>query len=314
MVEHDLAKVGVASSNLVSRSILFLLLLTTFSFAKTITLLPHYCIDEHLQLNADFFGAKEKFTILTIPKTRTKYTVPSLHVKSEFEKHNYSVIEPQSGVITFERFCNLAGKQTQIAKAVLKVFKQQYPCIDANLPQIKALSPLPYDFKSYSLLKVELKNSSLRRKKSSFKAIFKTVTSEKQIYFDFYIDAKVDVFKAKHKLYNDKILSKNDYDKASIKLDRLPSRVITCKMPSNLMTKNYISANSILTMNKFEYKKDVLRGSKIVVYIRDGMLVIESEAKVLQDGNIGDIIKIKSSSGKLFRAKLISKYKAIILE
>ena len=255
MVEHDLAKVGVASSNLVSRSILFLLFLTTFSFSNTITLLPHYCIDNSLELNATFFGAQKNFKVLTIPKTRTKYTIPSLHVKSEFEKYNYTAIEPESGIITFERFCNLAGKEKQIAEAVLKVFKEQYPCIDANLPQIKVLSPLPFDFESYSLMKVELKNSSLRRRKSSFKAIFKTPTSEKKIYFDLYIDAKVDVFKAKHKLYNDKILSNNDYEKTSIKLDKLPSKVITCKMPDNLMTKNYISANSILTINKFEYKK-----------------------------------------------------------
>jgi flagella basal body P-ring formation protein FlgA len=85
-------------------------------------------------------------------------------------------------------------------------------------------------------------------------------------------------------------------------------------MPEKLMTKNYISANSILTMNKFEYKKDVLRGADIRAYIRDGMLVLETQATLLEDGDVGEIVKIKTDKGKLFRAKLISKYKAIILE
>jgi len=85
-------------------------------------------------------------------------------------------------------------------------------------------------------------------------------------------------------------------------------------MPNNLMTKNNISANSILTMNKFEKKKSVLRGSKLRAYFRDGMLIIETEATALKDGNIGDVIKVKTDKGKLFRAKLISKYKVIILE
>jgi len=44
------------------------------------------------------------------------------------------------------------------------------------------------------------------------------------------------------------------------------------------------------------------------------MLVLETEATLLSDGNIGEIVKIKTDKGKLFRAKLISKYKAIILE
>ncbi len=239
MVEHDLAKVGVASSNLVSRSTIFLLLITTFSFAS---------INE------------------------------------------------------------------TIAEAVLVEFEKQYPCLDSDLPTIKATSPLPSNFKDYEFVGIKLRPNILRKRKGSFKVIFKTPKREKSIYFKFNIDATIDVFKAKHKLYNDKILLKNNYEKVSIKIDKLPSKVITCSMPKKLMTKNYISANSILTMNKFKYKKDVLRGTNIRAYIRNGMLVLETEATLLQDGDVGDIVKIKTDNGKLFRAKLISRYKAIILE
>ena len=313
-VEHDLAKVGVASSNLVSRSIVFLLLITTFAFTKSITILPHYCVDDNLKLKADFFGADDSFEVLIIPKARSTFTVPSLHVKNPFEKNGYEIIDSPTGIVTFERFCNIAGKKDDIAQAVLLEFEKKYPCIDSDLPVIKISSPLPFDFKSYELIKVNLKQNALRKRSDSFKAIFQTPNKERSIYFKFNINAFIDVFKAKHKLYNDKILSKNDYEKLSVKLDKLPSKVITCSMPKNLMTKNYISANSILTMNKFTHKKDVLRGTTIRAYIRDGMLVLETEATVLKDGNIGDVVKIKTDKGKLFRAKLISKYKAIILE
>jgi len=197
---------------------------------------------------------------------------------------------------------------------VLVKFENRYPCLDAELPTIISSSPLPLDFKNYELIEIKLKPSKLRKHRGSFKAVFKTPQKEKTIYFKFSIDATIDVFKAKHKLYNDKILSENDYEKVTIKLDKLPSKVITCNMPKNLMTKNYISANSILTMNRFEYKKDVLRGANIRAYIRDGMLVLETEATLLKDANIGDVVKIKTEKGKLFRAKLISKYRAIILE
>ena len=48
------------------------------------------------------------------------------------------------------------------------------------------------------------------------------------------------VFQAKRKLYNDKILSSNDYEKVKVKIDKLSSNIITCNMPKKLMTKNYI--------------------------------------------------------------------------
>ncbi len=238
-VEHDLAKVGVASSNLVSRSTIFLLLISTLTFAN---------INE------------------------------------------------------------------SIAEAVLIEFEKQYPCIDSDLPEIHSTSPLPLDFKDYKLIKVILRPNVFRKRIGSFKAIFKTPKKEKSLYFKFNIDANIDIFKAKHKLYNDKILSDNDYEKVSVKIDKLPSKVITCSMPKKLMTKNYVSANSILTMNRFEYKKDLLRGDKVRSYIRDGMLVIETEATLISDGDIGEVVKIKVDNGKVFKAKLISKHQAIILE
>ncbi len=239
VVEHDLAKVGVASSNLVSRSIFFLLTITT---------------------------------LLTANITDT------------------------------------------IAEAVLVEFEAKYPCLDANLPKVKPASPLPRDFKEYKFLMIDLKPSQLRKRKGIFKVIFKTKDREKILHYRFEIDGTIDVFKAKHKLYNDKIISKNDYEKVKQKIDKLPSKIIACNMPKKLMSKNYISAGSILTMNKFKYKKDVLRGTHIRAFIRDGMLVLEIEATVLQDGDIGEVVKIKTNKGKIFHAKLISKYKAIILE
>jgi len=186
--------------------------------------------------------------------------------------------------------------------------------LDADLPTIKATSPLPSNFKEYKFLKIEISQNNLRKQIGNFRVLFKTKKKVKKIYFRFNINAKIDIFKAKHKLYNDKILTQNDYEKVSIKLDKLPSKIITCKMPERLITKNYISVGSVLTMNKFRYKKDVLRGTHVKAYLKDGALVLETEATVLRDANVGEIVKIKTANGKLFRAKIISNYKAIILE
>lgn len=300
--------------SIIFRFILFFSFFTSFLYSKSIVILPHYCLNVQTELNADFFGAKETFHVITIPRSKSTYTVPSLHVKDSFDKNDYNITDTSNGSIVFERFCNFAGKKEKISDALMDKFLKKYPCLNIENIDIETNSPLPYDFQSYKLIKVDIKNNYLRKRVGSFRAIFKTFDSEKKIYLKYNIKATVDVFKAKHKLYNDKILHSSDYEKISIQLDKLPSKVITCKMPLNLMSKNYVRANSILTLNKFEHKRDVLRGTKIRTYIKDGMLVIEIEAIALKDANIGEIIKLKTDNGKIFNAKLISKYKAIILE
>ena len=99
-----------------------------------------------------------------------------------------------------------------------------------------------------------------------------------------------------------------------MKIDKLPSKIITCSIYKTLVTKNYVRKDSILTMNRFKYKKNILRGSSIRAYIEDGGLVLETGATVLRDANIGDIVKIKTDKGRLLKAKIVSIYKAIIVK
>ena len=313
MVEHNLAKVGVASSNLVSRSIFLLLLITTFSHA--ITLKQNYCIDEETSLDSRFFGVKKSFHVIDIPKIKTIHKVPSLFIKTTFEKHGIEVKDVKSGIITFKRNCDLFGKKEEISLKLMEIFEKKYPCIRfEDLPEITPTTTLPYDFKTYKLLRIKIKSILLRKSRGAFKAIFETPNGEKKVYFKFSLNAYINVFKAKHKLYNDKILSSKDVEMVEIFIDELPSRAITCNLPDKLITKNYISTNSILSMNKLKHKKDVLRGDRLRVYIKEGVLLIAIPATILKDANIGDIVKIKTEAGKVLKAKLVSKYKALVLE
>ncbi|WP_458701658.1 flagellar basal body P-ring formation chaperone FlgA [Sulfurospirillum sp. 1307] len=275
-----------------------------------------YCIDDQTSLDSSFFGLEEKFHVIDIPKIKTIHKVPSLHVTKVFKEHKIEVNDVKSGIIVFKRNCDISGKKEELSLKLLEEFEKKYPCLNTeDLPDIIAVSTLPYDFKTYELLRIELKSVFLRKSKGSFKAIFKTPNgAEKNIYFKFFINAYIKTFKAKHKLYNDKILSFNDVKTVEVPIDKLPSKAIVCELPKKLMTKSYVSANSILSMNKFKYKKDILRGDNLRAYIRDGMLVITTPATALSDANIGDVIKVKTESRKIVRAKIVSKYKAIVLE
>jgi flagella basal body P-ring formation protein FlgA len=293
-------------------------LFTTIVEAKSVILLPEYCVKDNLELHSNFFDSNQSneiFSIISLPKTRSAFSVPTIDIKKKFIENDYDVIDSSSGIIKFRKFCSLAGKEEEIAGEILRLFEEKYPCIEADFPSVKASSALPHDFKTYEIKEIILSSNDYRNARGSFQVIFTTPTSrDKKLYFRFKLDAKINVFKAKHNLHNDKILSTNDYEMVQVTLDKLPSEAITCSVPDKLMTKNYLRADSILTMQRFEYKKDVLRGANVRAFVRDGMLVIGTSAHVLQDGNIGDVVKIKTEEGKLLNAKLISSNKAIILE
>ncbi len=316
VVEHDLAKVGVASSNLVSRSILILLLFFSSLFSNEVLIDKVYCVEQNV-LNASFFGYKGKddFHILSIPKDRSHYTVSSSQVISLFNDKNISVVDSSEGVIVFKRHCQMMGKQDEIINAFLKKIQEESPYIIIEAkPSISIKSPLPQDFSRYTLTAIFIPDTMLKKNTGSFAALFKIGDKEKKIYFYYTLDAKIEVFKAKHNLLNGKILLNDDYEKVSISLEGLPARAILGEISKNMMIKSYIKEGSIFTENMFETKKDVSKKESIKAFLKEGSLLIEVQATLLEDGNIGETVKIKTEQGKTLNAKILSLKEAMILE
>ena len=316
VVEHDLAKVGVASSNLVSRSILILLLFLSSLFSNEVHIDKTYCVEQDI-LNASFFGYKGKddFQVLTLPKERANYTVSSSQVTSIFNDKNISVIDSSEGVIVFKRHCQMMGKQDEIINAFLKKIQEESPYIMIeSKPSISIKSPLPNDFSRYKLTAIFIPETMLKKSTGSFVALFKVGDKEKKIYFYYTLDASIEVFKAKHNLLNGKILLNDDYEKVSISLEGLPARAILGEMPKNMMIKSYIKESAILTENMLDSKKDLSKKESIKAFLKEGSLMIEVPATLLEDANIGETVKIKTEQGKTLNAKIISLKEAMILE
>ena len=316
MVEHNLAKVGVASSNLVSRSIFFFFFFFSFVFASNINLKNEYCIEDEEVLYSTFFDKNlPKFEILQIPSLSANFDVPSLHVKAPFSEHNISISDLSSGIITFKRNCNISGKKSLIEDKIKAIYTQTYPCIQIDKVDVFIKTNLPADFKSYRFKDAGINETRLKSANGTIWVLFETTDKrERKFYFSYIIDAFINVFKAKHNMLNDKILSQNDYEVYRVKIENLPSNLISCKIEKNLITKSYIRADSLLTYNQVEIKKDVLKGALIRSYIIDGGLVIGMDTILQEDANIGDKIRVKTNQNKFLDAKLFSKTEAMILK
>ncbi|MDD2385114.1 MAG: flagellar basal body P-ring formation chaperone FlgA [Sulfurospirillaceae bacterium] len=268
-------------------------------------------------LNATFFGlnTKDNFPIVNIPKDRVHYTIPTSQLIAAFSDKNITVIDVTEGVVIFKRHCKMMGQEDALNNAFLEKFQAMFPFVKIEKkPHIFIRTSLPSDFARYKLIAVQIQDSAIKKSNGTFVAIFQIGNKERKFYVNYELQASVDVFKAKHNLLNGKILDTDDYEQVSIGLDNFSSRTIVGLMPSNLVIKNYIKEGQILMENFFEEKQDVSKRDSIKAYLKEGALMIEVQATLLEDGNIGDIVKIKTEQGKILKAKILSTNQVMIVE
>ncbi len=316
VVEHDLAKVGVASSNLVSRSIFFLLFtVSLLNSSSKILIKDNYCADNLTKITASFFTKDKKndFQIIDLPKNISSYSVSSLKIVSKFKENNISFADLSNGVVTFKK-CISPINFNEIKKKVLKKFKTKYPSIKIKKITIIQTSPLPPSLSYYKLKDIDLKENDYRNSSGVFGVIYKRDRESKKIYLRYKIYGDILVFKASYNLRNGKILRDNDYKKVEIKFDKLPLHVMSGEINQSYIIKGYIRKGSILSKNDFRIKKSLLKNDYIQAILKDENLILEIDAHLLSDANIGDIVKIKTVQGKVFKAKIISLKSAMILE
>jgi flagella basal body P-ring formation protein FlgA len=125
-------------------------------------------------------------------------------------------------------------------------------------------------------------------------------------YYYIKIDAQIPVFKATRIIkQNSFIIENQNAIKTLIKFRYFYSKPIS-KIPKNLIASKIISKNAILTTSNTKIAPAVIRGESVNVVINSNNIQITSSATALQDGNIGDIIRIKLNK-KIFNAIVTAK-------
>ena len=316
VVEHDLAKVGVASSNLVSRSILLLLLTLSFLNAtQKIILKDTYCSDDTTKITASFFTKNKNndFFILNLPKSRSSFSVSSLQIISKFKENNISFKDMSNGIVTFKK-CYDPIAFGDVKKLILKKFQEKYPSLKIKQISLSSTSPINFDLSGYKVKDIDLRENNYRNSQGVLSVIYRKKFKLKRIYLRYEILGTILVFKAKYNLRNGKILKNNDYVTTKIKFDVLPLNVLTADLNKKYIIRGYIRKGTILTSNDIRVKKSVLKNDSIQAILKDENLIIEEEAHVLSDANIGDVVKIRTLKGKILKAKILSPKSAIIIE
>ncbi len=307
MVEHNLAKVGVASSNLVSRSILFFILVFPL-FAQEIYLQDEYCVDNlHVKLS-DIIKDKdiiEDKVLLKLPDSTNVYQIPTIKLSYRLKELGFESIKNEKGVITFKKFCdfNLEILYEKFTKAV----KTVYPNAKIHSLKITPKNYLPKNMDEFYFKNISISKTALKKQQGVFLAKFITPQNRvKSIYFSFLLDAKTYVFISSKDLKSGTVISSNDFIKQEVSLDKIPINTLKNISPDSLIVKFNIKKGTILTQNSFKKKSLIKRGNYIKGILKDGALSLEIEVKALNSGNKGEKIRVLSGDGKTFNAIIIN--------
>ncbi len=310
MVEHNLAKVGVASSNLVSRSIILTIFFISFLYpSNTFTIKKRYCIKNSSVYLKDIFPhLKQNSFIINIPKGLKEFKTPSLDIISALKKIEKGDIDDLSGgVVTFDTQCFVNYHKDTIDREIRKRFKKEYPSIKIERIFIQPLNSFPKNFKSYNIEDIEISKYNLKKYKGTLCVVYKNQNRLLRLYFKFKIKAKITLLKAKNNITNGKILSLKDCEKYEVDFKKVPSGLLKSCSNGKLISRTFIKKGSVLSNYMFK-KKSLIRKKQTVTAVLDsGFLTLEFDARALNDADLGDEIKVINKSGKVFKAKVVAK-------
>ena len=308
-VEHNLAKVGVASSNLVSRSIffIFIFLFSTKLFANEVSIYPMYCIvNDQISLRTLGFDGEDN-EILNLEGMRAaKIESKRLY---EILTSNFKTYKDKSGgSVVFVKNCQIMD---EIQMHFLKAISDEYPGISVSDLSISPQNKLPANFKDLVFKNIFLNDQNSQ--KGVFRASFEDVDlSLKSLYFKFSFNAKMPVFIAINSMNTNHILSLLDYQPTMIEFSKWPRDALSGLSAATLITKIQIKSGEILTKRQFNAISLVKKGEMLNAVLIEGGVNIIAEVKALEDGNLGDMIKIRTKDNKILEATVSGKGQVII--
>ena len=137
---------------------------------------------------------------------------------------------------------------------------------------------------------------------------------ERKLYFKYKIDATIPLYKASTDIQKGREITPEVAHLAEVLFTTLYHQPLNIDDFYHYIAKRHIKEESILSVEKLKHATDIQRNSTVSAIIKDGGLVLQFQAKALQDGNIGDIIKIRKDYKKSFKARIISKNQVEIID
>lgn len=201
-----------------------------------------------------------------------------------------------------------------IKTAIENKYLEIYPSLRIQNLQITALGKMPKQFTHYQIEKIYLSKASLKRNRGTFSVLFSNPKKKKKRFYKFTLDAMIGVYLSTYKLKRDQPISTSYVHYQEKVFKNFPSMPIDQSYFDDYATKRTIQKDRVITVNDVKRILDIKRGKLIDATLHDGNVALTFKVKALQEGNIGEIIRVKRGYYKKFNAQITSKTSVDILE
>ena len=153
--------------------------------------------------------------------------------------------------------------------------------------------------------KYTVKINSKNYLKNSGVLSIKSLKTKKQFFFNYSIDAEVDVYIARENISKKEELSFKNCIKKSVHFEKFRAVPIKKIGKKFIQSKHNIKKNSVITSRDIQKFNLVKRGSNINVILKNRNINISFSAVALQDGIYGDIVKVKQNNSKIIKIRVV---------
>ena len=218
------------------------------------------------------------------------------------QKYGYKVKPNHFAYIQFTQKSPI--DTTKIKNAIKALYKEHYKNIT-----IKAITITPRAYttelpQSYSI--GFTRKSYLKRDAICF---IKT-PQNKKLFFSYEVDATLPAIFTRQLIQKGEPLTKLNTEKKSIMLQNFRAMPLQELPRGKYEAKHRLKANKLLTQRDVEALYLIKRGSEVTVTLKDNGIVITFSAKAVQNGHLGDKIKVQKSNNKRLFVRVTGKNRA----
>ncbi len=197
-------------------------------------------------------------------------------------------------------------QEEKIKHSIEEKFLKHYPSMQIESISIKATSTLINRLQNYKITKVTLTNDDFHRNKGSILVTFEKNHKQRKLYFKYHIEAMIDLYVANQRIQKGRIITPSIVNLESIKFKTLYHEPFKAQDFNQYYAKYTIKESTPITYEKLKKNRAIKRNDHVNAIIQDGGVVLNFRATALQEGDIGDIIKIRKNYKKRFKAQIIS--------
>lgn len=198
----------------------------------------------------------------------------------------------------------------EIKLALIQEYKNRFPQIQISNIELNSKA-IPKNFEEYKFL--GLANAKFNKANGYIRAKFKSPdNTAKNIFFSYFIKAKITALRANKDIQRGDKLSALDYDTISVDFDKIPNDMLEVGEKELLNARVNIKKNSILRKNMFKNEQLIKKDDLLMGILREDGLSVMIEVFAIESGNEGEKIKLKTKDGKVMQGQIINKNEVLL--